>query len=818
VALKILPRHRTSDPDRVARFVREARASSALNHPAIVAVHDAGSEGDVHFLAMELIDGEPLSEWRRKRRGLAARVQVMAQVAEGLARAHDAGIVHRDLKPDNIMVTRDGRAKIVDFGVAKLTERLGERAALSGVTTPTSRVGTTAYMAPEQVEGKPLDHRADVFAFGVVLYELLAGANPFAAPQYADTIHNVAHLEPPLEPIPPALRRIVRRCLQKEPELRYDSLRDAALDLRESLGELDAPRPRRRWTMAAAIALPLIVLAAALLWWIPRKESAPPSMTMTRLTNSGRVTTAAISPDGKYLVHAAGEGDREALYVRQIATGTVTRISDPAPRYHFNLRISDDGNYAYYAASERSEPNVANIYQIPLLGGPARMIAADTEFWFSISPDGKQVVFRRFNAFEREHKITIAAVDGSGEEIVLRGKHPRVVDAPVWMPDGRSISYAAGDARDRDSIGLHRFDLSTRRSVKLEMPRFAGVGSYAWLRDGSGMLVTARDNEQPPQIWYVPTGATAGRKVTSEVSAYYGVTPTADSRSFSAVRAQYDANIYTIDFDAPQSVHAVTSGFGNWVGGAGVRWANEREVIFSGYEGGMNTYFAVDAGGGTPRRIIHNMPAWNLVVSPDRTRIAFVSNHAGGSHVWVADANGANPRQVTRGTRAAGPSFTPDGKAIVYVSTDESQYAWRVPVDGSSAPERLTDVPTSRATMSPDGKWLLCRLRSRVPNVPLWRTAVVPVGGGAPRFFDAPRGGGPPLLEWHPDGRSFLYVDFAGGVANIWQQSLEGGAPRQRTFFESGEIYSFDLSPDGKRLVAARGESQRDAVLIRDFR
>jgi len=216
VALKILPKHRTSDPERVARFVREVQASATLNHPSIVAVHDAGSDGDVHYLAMELIDGAPLSEWMRKRRALAARVELMAQVAEGLARAHDEGIVHRDLKPDNIMVTPDGRAKIVDFGVAKLTERVGERAASTGITTPTSRVGTTAYMSPEQIEGRKLDRRTDVFSFGVVLYELLAGANPFAAPQYADTLHNVIHRDPPLDEIPPSLRRIVSRCLRKD--------------------------------------------------------------------------------------------------------------------------------------------------------------------------------------------------------------------------------------------------------------------------------------------------------------------------------------------------------------------------------------------------------------------------------------------------------------------------------------------------------------------------------------------------------------------------------------------------------------------------
>jgi Tol biopolymer transport system component/predicted Ser/Thr protein kinase len=820
VALKILPRHRTSDPERVARFVREARASSALNHPSIVAVHDAGNEGDVHFLVMELIDGQPLSEWKRKRRSVAARVELMAQVAEGLARAHDAGIVHRDLKPDNVMVTHDGRAKIVDFGVAKLTERLGERAAVSGVTTPTSRVGTTAYMAPEQVEGKPLDHRADVFAFGVVLYELLTGTNPFAAPQYADTIHNVAHLEPPLDRIPRALRRVVRRCLRKEPELRYDSLRDAALDLRESLGETDAPRPRRRWGLAALAALPLLALAAWLLWSQRQAKPEPHAMTMTRLTNSGRVSTAAISPDGKYLVHAVVEGDQQALYVKQIATGTLTRIADAAPRDYFNLRVSADGDYAYYIAAERSEPNVANLYQVPLLGGPPRLIAADTEYWFSLSPDGKRAVFRRFNAFEREHKLTIAAVDGGGEEIVLRRRYPRFAETPVWAPDGTSITFVAGNAEEQREGGLYRLQLASREIVKIPTPPFPGVGSYAWLADGSGMLAAAYEREQPPQVWYIPTGDTIGRKVTSEVSAYYGIVPTADSRTFSAVRDQTDSNIYTIDLDAPteRSMRALTSGFGNWVGAGGVRWLGDRAVLFHGREGGMSTFFVVDAHGGTPRRIIHNMAAWQPVVSPDGKRIAFVSDRTSGSQIWIADANGANLRQVTHGPRAGSPSFLPDGKSLVYLSVEESQYAWRVPLDGSSPPVRLTGVPTNRATASPDGKWLLCRLRSREPNVPLWRTAVVPIGGGAPRFFDVPRGGTTPLLQWHPDGRSFFFVERVNGVANLWQQDLDGGAPRQRTFFESGEIYSYDLSRDGKRLAASRGESQSDAVLIRDFR
>jgi Tol biopolymer transport system component/predicted Ser/Thr protein kinase len=818
VALKILPRNRTSDPERVARFVREARASSTLNHPSIVAVHDAGSEGDLHFLAMELIDGQPLSEWMRRRQSIAQRVEVMAQVADGLAQAHDAGIVHRDLKPDNVMVTPDGRAKIVDFGVAKLTERIGERAAVTGVTTPTSRVGTTAYMAPEQIEGKSIDHRTDVFAFGVVLFEVLTGANPFASAQYADTIHNVVHLEPPLERVPPALHRVVKRCLRKEPELRYDSLRDVALDLREAELELAPPRRRRRWLGAIAA---LLIAGAAAAWWVwshRQNEGLQRGMTMTRLTHNGGVSTAALSPDGKYLVHAVREGADEALYVKQIATGQLTKIAAAAPLYYFDLKVSADGNYAYYIATDRAEPNVASLYQISLLGGDPRLIAADTEFNLALSPDGTQVAFRRFNAFDREHRITIAAIDGSGEQIVVRRRYPEFANSPVFEPGGKSITFIGGDELKREG-GLYRLTLATSAVEKIPTPEFPGVGTYAWLPDGSGILATVFDREQPPQIWFVPSGKTEARKVTSEVSAYFGVTPSADAQSFAAVREVTDSNIYTMNLGSTEPPRALTSGFGNWVGGGGVQWLNEREVAFSATTNGENTVYAVSADGGTPRRLVHNLPVWNFSMSPDETHMAFVSDKSGTAEIWMADANGANARQVTSMGNVGAPSFTADGRSIIFASFSKWQYAWRVPVDGSAPPVRLTDIPTNQPQPSPDGKWLVCRLRSTQPNVPLWRTAIVPVDrSGPPRFFNVPRFGGPPMLQWHPNGRAFLYIDYVDGVANVWAQDLDGSAPRRLTSFESGRIFSYDLAPDGKRMVISRGEQTRDAVLIRNFR
>ena len=821
VALKILPPQRTKDPDRVARFVREAHASSALNHPAIVSVHDAGSDGDVHFLAMELIDGEPLSEWTRKHRSLARATELMAQVAEGLARAHANGIVHRDLKPDNIMVTRDGHAKIVDFGVAKLTERTSGNRAHTGVTTPTSRIGTTAYMSPEQVEGRAIDHRADVFAFGTVLYEVLTGRNPFASEQYADTLHNIVHLEPPMEGVPRELRRIVGRCLQKDPERRYHSLKDAALDLRETVPEKTTGSARTR-RIAFLLLFAVIAIAASFVVW-RRMTSKPvaedaPEIRMTRLTNSGKVLSAAISPDANYLAYAVSEGDMQALYVKQIATGTTTRIAAPAPLYYSNLHVSPDGNYVFYVQTARTEPNVADVYAMPLLGGAPRRIAADTEFNFSISPDGTRIVFRRFNAFDREHRMTVARVDGGGEEVLLRRRYPEFIEAPAWSPDGKSITFAGGKEGNKDDVGLFELTVEDGHIARVPTPKFPKVGSYAALPDGSGYLLTAYARDQPPQIWFVSRGDLTGRKITNDISAYYSVTATADSKSFVSVRDVTDSNIYTVAVDGG-TVTPITSGVGNLVGGGGVRWLADGEILYTAMVNGKAALLASGKDGGAPRRLIHNIPAWRPSVSRDGRRIAFVSDASGTNQIWIADATGDHVRQLTREARADAPFFSADGRSIIYLTYGESQYAWQIDIDGGGKPRQLTDVPTSRASMSPDGKWLLCRLRSKEPGVPLWRTAIAPLDRKTPpRYFDAPRFGGPPVLQWHPSGKAFLYLDWKNGVTNVWMQDIAGGKPRQITFFESGEIFEYEISADGKKIAMSRGETSSDAVMIRDFR
>ena len=813
VALKVLPRELTTDADRVARFVREAEASSALNHPAIVTVYDAGVASGVQYLAMELIDGEPLSEWMRSRRDARRKLDVMAQVAEGLAAAHANGIVHRDLKPANIMVGRGGWAKVVDFGVAKLTERLNGKSN-GGDTAPAAVIGTAAYMAPEQIEGRAVDHRADVYSFGVVLHELLTGRRP---------MENIARRTPPMGELPRDVQRILRRCLATDPESRYQSMKDLALDLGEaSLDDATSIKPRS-FVWAAAIA---IVIAIAFAFRANKDAEATPvpvqrdETLMTRVTNSGRIMTAAISPDGKYLVHAVREGDQQALWVKQIATGTLTRIAPPEPRYYFGLSVSPDGNYVYYISATRAEPNVADLFQLPLLGGTPRRIATDVEFTYGLSHDGTRVAFRRFNAFEREHRLTVANVDSGEEEVVLRRAYPYYCDMPAWSPDGKTIAFIGGESGK--SPGIYTLDLEMRSIMRMASPEWPGFGNMTWMPDDSGLLVTVYDRESPPQIWLVPRGGVA-RKITSDINAYNGVSVTADAATIGAVRDESDSNIWTLDLDeaahpGTAALRPVTTGLGNYFGTGGVRWLNDSEVMYTAMASKMAAFFAVPVNGsGSPRRIVRSMSAWNPALSPDGARVVFVSDKSGRQEIWIGDIDGQNARQVTNVERAGSPSFTPDGKSIVFLSLGQTQFAWRVGVDGGT-PEQLTRTPTSRVSMSPDGRSLLCRLRSTEPKVPLWRTAIVPLDGRAPRFFGVPAYGGEPILQWHPGGKAFSYLDTKNGIANVWLQDVDGGPPRQVTYFESGEIFSFDWSRDGRKLVLSRGEPTSDAVIIKNFR
>ncbi|HJQ39046.1 MAG TPA: protein kinase, partial [Thermoanaerobaculia bacterium] len=353
VALKVLPPELTGDRERVRRFAHEARATSALSHPHIVAIHEVGHArplvsvraigeraprgGEVHYIAMELIEGQTLRECFATTAQLRERIDLLAQVADGLAKAHGANILHRDLKPDNILVSRDGYAKIVDFGLAKLIDSSwnpigADSPTLRALTAHGELLGTPGYMAPEQVTGKPLDARADVFAFGCILYEAISGRRAFEAESFVDTLYKIVHEAPAPLDAPPELQRIIDRCLAKNRDARYQSIRDIASDLRAWNAGVPPAVPaasRRRPIAILAVVITLAILAFLLVRPSQQTSTDP---AVRRITSDGRATHAAISPDGRYVAYVTADAKGATLSLEQLSTGR-TLVVSPASSF-----------------------------------------------------------------------------------------------------------------------------------------------------------------------------------------------------------------------------------------------------------------------------------------------------------------------------------------------------------------------------------------------------------------------------------------------------------------------------------------------------
>jgi Tol biopolymer transport system component len=826
VAIKVLPSTRAADPGRVDRFLREARAASSLNHPAIVTIFDSGELDDVHYLAMELIEGETLAQWTRGGRNRDKLVPVLAQVAEGLARAHAGGIVHRDLKPDNIMVARGGYAKIVDFGIAKLTEREAGPGGAAGDTAPSAVLGTTSFMSPEQVEGRSVDHRSDVFAFGCVVYAAFQGRSPFERDSAVKTMNAIVNdPPPPLYGAPPDVERIARRCLAKDPDERYQSMKDVALDLRDV--RTPAAAHLRRANTALLLAFIAAVIVGFVSWRLARvgdhrapasRESAP-QMSMIRLTNTGSIDTGAVSPDGKYVVFATREGDDETIFVKQIATGTSMRIVPAVQGFISDVRVSPDGNYVFYTYASRDNANVVDLYQIPMLGGEAKIVAHDVEAGIGVAPEGHRVAFRRFNAVDRERTLVIADIDAGKEDVVLRKRYPEGFGRPDWTPDGKRLTFIFGnEAAGKLRVNMVDFDLATGRMTKIPSPPWPGFGGITWVPDGSGIVLTVAERQQPAQLWYLPVNDGPPKKITSDVAYYGGVTFTSDSKSFVTLRSEDSSNVWVYDVPTGKA-RALTTGLGSYFGSNGTVWMPDGNILYTAAtnQNQREQWRLLDPKTGESREM-PNISGWHPAISPDQTKIAYFRAVDGPPRVFVADIDGQNARPLTSTTVSGTQlSWTRDGQSVIYVSSGERQAAWKVNIATGEA-VAITDRPVNTPQLSPDGTILLCRYRAAEPGKPLWRTALLPVnGGGKPRFLDIPRGGGPHVYQWL-DNHSFAYLDFVNGVGNIWMLDIRGGEPRQITHFDSGRVQTYDVSRDGKSIVLAHTESVNDLVLIRDFR
>jgi serine/threonine protein kinase len=800
VAVKILPVPLATDTAALARFEREARAVAALSHPHILAIHDFGTSDGIAFAVTELLEGETLAT-RLAHGPLPVRkaIEIGTQVASGLAAAHARDIVHRDLKPANLFITKDGQVKILDFGLAKQS---GPAPAGADATQPLtdrgSILGTPGYMSPEQVRGEAGDHRSDLFSFGVVLYEMLAGERPFKGDTAVEIMSAVLRQDPPdtltqSASIPPGLVRVVNRCLEKRPEERFQSAQDLGFALDNSSSTsiragavLEAPLRRvRRWL------LPVVGVAIGLAGGLALRGSPPKAVSqavkVSPVTFSGNDWSPTASPDGRMLAFTSDRDGIPRIWLKQVHGGgeeALTEGDDDLPRF------SRDGSNLLFVRNE----DVISIYRIALVGGQARKLVHDgySADW---SPDGARIAFLR-SGRDPESVVTLVGIADvrTGEEKILATLADEFVYGIRWSPDGSTLVATEGSYTG-NIAGLQKLrflDAETGEIWTAAPDSSTGpISTASWLTpndlllcQSSNLLGSLSNPADQVLRFHVPS-----RKfetlfwVRDQFPAVGGQVPVVESMANGLVL--YD------EFSIRQNLHLGT------IGGTGA--------------GSMSTR----------GRSRDRQPAF----SPDGTQIIFSSNRSGQLDLWTMTLATGGVRQVTDDAAADwDPAFTPDGRSILW-SSDRSGHleVWMASADGSGA-ARLIAAPGNIPDVSPDGRyaafiWYETRLQLgeiRFVEIASGR----PLSGGfdvAVRLRTGPVWG---RCRWLPDGRALAFIaQDEAGVSGVYQQDFVPGVDTRATrrkiagFSPDYVTESLAISPDGTKIVVSRMEEIRSIML-----
>ena len=857
VALKFLPPELTRDRPALERFQREARAASALNHPNICTIHAIEEADGTPFIAMELLEGESLDR-RIADRPLAwdALVETATQIAEALDAAHRRGIIHRDIKPANIFVTADGRAKVLDFGIAKIGGPAAEQVetvAMNTVRQPLTgegaTVGTVAYMSPEQARGDDLDARSDLFSLGAVLYEMATGRRAFEGNTSGVVFQKILDASAPPSPrslnptLPPALEQIVFKALEKDRDLRYQTAADLRADLKRlkrdatsgrlvfvpasadrdhvppaSSGAVLLGEARRHKGLTGVAALLLLGVTAAAAYGLyaltrPAPVSAPVTdggqkMTVTRLTTSGDVYgCGSISPDGRYVAYC---DFRRHLKVRQVATGSTVELG----RLSGATTFSPDGEFVYVSTDTPEYPNGA-VFAIPALGGDARRVVADVGGPMTFSPDGTRIAFARGDLATREISIVIADADGGNQKKLASGSLDTVwfADNGVsWSPDGARIAVVQISVMGGYRMRLVLVDVETGRVDPLGSTTWVDAGRPVWLPDGRGVLFPARERSEGAfQFWIARYPGGEVTRITNDARGFgdMSVSVTADGSTIATVPWDIVTNVFTTTPDASAPLEQWTSGV-RTDGASGFAMPANGPLFFASADGIDVGIWRVDSPGARPRRLLRDYA--EVPSAPDDGRfVVYQAIHEGRYRIWRMEPDGSGARVLSRGEDDVSPVVSPDGKWIFYEAAGTSPGLMRISSDGGE-PRRMGDRIAHPMDVSSDSRELLVRIDDASPG---GRYGVMDTESGAIKArLDLP--GGRP--RWGRQPGLVIYIDEKDGVDNVWERAIAGGAPKPLTTFTSGRIYNVKYGQGGKRLLLAKGQRTGDVVLIRNFR
>ena len=743
------------------------------------------------------------------------------------------------------MVAAGGYVKLLDFGLAKLKvgpallESASEEQTqtMPAGTAPGVVMGTVGYMSPEQALGREVDHRSDIFSFGCILYEVAAGARAFTGTSAIETLHQIIYGDPlallqRAPSTPPELQRIVQKCLRKDPEDRYQSMKDVAVDLRALRRQLDTgPAPIAavapafsRWQprVIAAAVVALVVVSLAMIWFARAPDVTGPaaSLSLQRVTDTGIVIDAVVSPDGQYLAYATSEGGKQGLYLRQLNGTRRVELLAPANVGFWGIAFARDGSSIYYGLKTGERP-IGELFQIPMLGGAARALLQDIDSSVSPSPDGSQIAFYRADPDQGPSELVVANADGSNPRRLATRQPPEFFAPgfyvnPSWSPDGKRMAAGVRHTATMDAR-LITIDVGTGRETSFP-ERYISVTATTWLPDGSGILFVAVPvggwtTGNGGQIFLQPYPSGPPRRITNDVMEYRNVSVSEDGQS-----------LISVGFDASSRLYAIPNSGGperrlegsRYDGTQGIAWMpDSQHFVFGRIVRGQRTLWTGALDGNDSRELTRAGTAAWPALSADGRILVFVGLRGADTGIWRSDADGGNARLLTKVADATHLSIADEQGSVYFTSGMRGGLAtYRVGLDGGEP--QLVAALLERAAVSHDGRLLAGPYRVSARARLVFGVVDAQTGKPVRTFTDFTLSSASGSVGWEPGDHAIVYS--TNERANVWRRTLADGRETQLTNFSDQAIARFALSPDGRTLLISRGITTRDAFLISNFR